>query len=282
MSKRRRILRRLLIALAALLAVSSLALADAFLIEPNVVVAHRVTLSSAELPASWVGRRIVVFSDLHAGGGLSVAAITRIAERIRKESPDLVLFLGDAVDSTTPDDAAFLDGIGKALARIDAPLGKFAVLGNHDDRLRLERGMFTGIMAQGGFQVLVNQSVTVDGVVIGGLAESYFGNPDIGATFPAATAGSFRILLAHQPLLGMSQEVLSKAAPDLVFSGHTHGGQVTLFGIPILNVPGGGPYNAGTYVSGGTTLFVTRGLGTYGIRARFFCLPEYVVVTLSR
>ena len=269
---------------AGILAVALLAaLGDAFLVEPTAYVADRVVVRSARLPDSWIGRKILLFSDTHLGFGMTAGDIQRFGDLLAAESPDLVLFLGDCVDVATPEDAAFLEAAGKAFGQVDAPLGKFACLGNHDNRLRKERGMFLTVMEAGGFEVLENRSVLLDGVRVGGLAEAYYGNPDPATTFSEVDADVFRILMAHQPRLGMSDDVLSTASPDLVFSGHTHGGQVTFFGLPlpvyrrIL-----GPYISGVYEQGGTTVLVTRGVGTYALRARFFCRPEYVVVTLER
>ncbi len=277
-------MKRILLGVAAVLTVALLAaLVDAFLYEPTAFVANRVTLHSARLPDSWVGRTILVFSDTHLGFGMTTKDVQRFGDLMKTETPDLVLFLGDCVDATTPDDEAFLEAAGKAFGQVRAPLGKYAVIGNHDDRRDEELGKFRTVMDAAGFTVLDNRSVPVDGILLGGLAESYSGDPDIQATFPSGNDGMFKILLAHQPRLGMSAQVLSYAAPDLVFSGHTHGGQITFFGLPVP-VYGTllGPYISGACTKGSTTVFVTKGVGDYGVKARFYCRPEYVVVTLEK
>ena len=275
--------RTLLLSFAALLlAAFAVSAVDAFLYEPTAFVATRVTFTSSRLPESWVDRKVVLFSDSHFGGGLRPADVMKAVAEMQAEKPDLVLFLGDAVDGFTPDDPEFLDAIGTALASIEAPLGKFAVLGNHDAQSETHRQAFETIMHRAGFEILENRSVEIDGLVLGGLAEAYSSRPNAAQTFLSAPDGAFRILMAHQPKAGMSAEVLAEA-PDLVFSGHTHGGQFTFFGTPfpfIATMNGGFAY--GRYEVGGTTLFVTRGIGTWGPRARFFCRPEFVVATLDR
>jgi predicted MPP superfamily phosphohydrolase len=272
----------LLLLLVVLFLCLSAAAVDAFLFEPTAFVTTRVSFSSSRLPDSWVGRKVVLFSDAHFGGGLRPADVEKAVAVMQAEKPDLVLFLGDAIDGFTPDDPEFLDTIGSTLASLDAQLGKFAVLGNHDAQSETHRLAFETVMRRAGFGILEDRSVEIDGLVLGGLADSHSTRPDVAETFRLSSDGAFRILMAHQPKPGMSAEVLAEA-PDLVFSGHTHGGQLTFFGIPfpfIATMNGG--YAYGRYEVGGTTLFVSRGIGTWGPRARFFCRPEIVVATLSR
>lgn len=259
------------------------ALGDAFLYEPTAYVARRVTLHAPRLPDAWVGRKILLFSDTHLGLGMSAKDVEKFGAKMAEESPDLVLFLGDAVDSRTPDDEAFLVAAGEAFGRVQAPLGKYAVVGNHDGEAAAQRDEFRTVMRSGGFQVLENQAVTVDGILLGGIAEAYFGDPDISAVFPDGDDDVCKILMAHQPKLGMSDHVLAYAAPDLIFSGHTHGGQATFFGLsPKFYERILGPYINGAYTTRGTSVFVTKGVGSYALKARFFCRPEYVVVTLAK
>ncbi len=258
------------------------AVADAFLYEPTAFVATRVTFASSRTPESWVGRKLVFFSDAHFGGGLRPADVVKSVAAMQAEHPDVVLFLGDAIDWSTPRDPDSLTTIGSSLAALEAPLGKFAIYGNHDSQSKGNRQAFEMIMQRAGFEILENRSVEIDGLYLGGLAEEFPTRPDAAKTFLDAPEGLFRVLLVHQPRVGMSSEVLSEA-PDLIFSGHTHGGQVTFFGAPFPFVEAMcGGYVHGRYESGATTLFVTRGVGTWGFRARFFCRPEIVVATLSR
>ncbi len=268
---------------AALLLLFGAATVDAFLLEPADFEIERITVHSPRLPDAWEGRTVVLLSDLHLGAGTYVEDLERVAALADAESPDLVLFLGDAVDSRTPSDPALLERAGAAFAGISARSGKFACIGNHDDRTNPERAMFLAMMDRGGFEVLVDRSAETDGIVVGGLDEAYFGTPDPASVFDGAPEGSFRLLLAHHPWLGMAASTRAAAEPDLVVSGHTHGGQATLFGLPIPFYSGlVGEYAAGLYERGGTTLYVNRGLGTFGIRARFFCRPEITVLTLAR
>lgn len=268
---------------AGLLLLFAAASVDAFVLEPADFEIERITVHSSRLPAEWEGRTVVLLSDLHLGAGTYVEDLERAAALADAESPDLVLFLGDAVDSRTPSDPVLLDRAGAAFAGISARQGKFACIGNHDNRTKPERAMFTALMARGGFEVLVDRAAEADGILVGGLDEAYFGTPDPASVFSGAPEGAFRLLLAHHPWLGMAETTRETARPDLVVSGHTHGGQASLFGLPIpFYTDLVGPYVAGLYEKDGARLYVNRGLGTFGIRARFFCRPEITVLTLAR
>lgn len=275
--------RRFVRILAAAALLAAVGLVWLFGIEPAILTVTRVAYSSPDLPPAWSGRTVAFFSDLHAGPGFPLDQVKRVVERIRAESPDLVVFGGDLVDSATPLEPAFLIPLSDLLSEARGRLGSIAVLGNHDNRLASERQAVRTAWADAGFVLLENQSIPVDGIRVGGLAESYFGRPDYGAAFGDTNSEEFRILAMHQP------DPASAFPAHIVLSGHTHGGQVTLFGYPLYAIPGGTKHPYGRYdlphsAAGGFPgmLFVSRGLGTFGIRARFFSPPEIVLIRLAR
>jgi uncharacterized protein len=255
----------------------------------------RITIVDSQLPASWEGRVIAFFSDVHAGSTFNLNRISRVVNTIARADPDLVLFGGDLVDYRTPIDAEFSAQFGKILARLKPPFGSYAVLGNHDNRLSAERKMCRSILKAGGFSLLVNESVMIDGLWLGGLDEGYYGNPDIAAAFseknmtwfsPSGTDGenpslpdkTWKVLLMHQPDYAAS---LPDKSVHLILSGHTHDGQLTFFGRPIITARQGRRYPYGYYrLDASRQLFVSRGTGTTGLPARFFAPPEVVLLTL--
>jgi len=271
---------RILAVVLILIIVPGLVAFYAFQIEPGRLAVRRETLVFPNLPDEWDGRTLVFFTDVHAGPSFPPERIERVAKAIRKESPDLVLFGGDLIDSETPHDETFTRRVSDALSAIDAPLGKLAVIGNHDNRLKAELKLARSMLEDGGLTLLVNQSVTIGEVTIGGLDESYFGSPDFKQTFASVPDERFRIVLMHQPDFLPSQPDL---ACDLVLSGHSHNGQVTLLGNPLVKVYGGSKYPYGFYqLDDRRQLYVSSGLGTVVIHARLFAPPEIVVITLSR
>jgi len=273
---------RLAAVLAVLVVVGALAAFWTFAIEPDILTITRLTVVDPDLPENWDGRTIAYFSDAHVGESFDSRRLSRVTEAVNRLAPDLILFGGDMIDHRTPDDDAFISSISDCLARMQAPLGKYAIRGNHDNRLRAELKIAEKILQGGGFQMLVNQSVDLDGILLGGLDESYFGQPDLTAVFPAASPSNakWRLLLMHQP--DFAAELPADSA-DLILSGHSHNGQVTLFGKPISTVYQGEIYTYGPYsLPDGRQLIVSRGLGTIGMAARFCSPPELMLITLSR
>ena len=111
-------------------------------------------------------------------------------------------------------------------------------------------------------------------------SESYFGKPDFDKTFQNSPENAFRIALMHQPDYLPEREGLEY---DLALSGHSHNGQVTFFGKPIMTVYEGSRFPYGLYqLEDDKKLIVSSGLGTVGIHARFFAPPEIVVLTLKK
>jgi len=193
------ILRRILCVLLALVLAAGGAVLYAFKVEPALLFVRSATFAFNDLPAQWEGRTIVFFSDVHVGPGFSPERLDRAVTAINEAEPDLVLFGGDLVDSETPTDTAYRDRVGAILGKIKAPMGKLAIVGNHDNRLRAELTLARKMLEAGGFTLLINQVQEIDGLVVGGLDESYFGKPDFQKTFQAFSRDKFRLVLMHQP-----------------------------------------------------------------------------------
>lgn len=269
-----------LLALSAVIA-SMLASLWAFVVEPGLLTITRLTVTDPDLPASWDGRVIALISDTHVGKTFDEGRMSRVADVIAEAEPDLVLFAGDLIDHRTPYDDEFATAISSSLLRMRGTFGQFAVRGNHDNRTAAELALAENMLADGGFQMLVNESVILDGLLLGGLDERYFGQPDIEATFPdnAAAESLWRLLLVHQPDYAAS---LPAGSADLSLAGHTHNGQIAIFDMPIKTVYLGRWYPYGLYqLDDGGQLAVTRGLGTIVFSARFGAPPEVMLITLS-
>lgn len=296
--RRKRLLPWLALLLAATVTMTGI---YAFFIEPRLLSITHLTVSGPDLPDSWDGRTIAFFSDTHLGPDYTVGQLGKLADAVIAAAPDLILFGGDLVDYRTPTDEAYEQSVGDVLARMQAPLGKYAISGNHDTRLRAELLLMSRMLRRGGFELMLNESVVLDGIWLGGLEESYFGNPDYGKAFSdagliepsgqtgetgaAGPAGSetrpgFRILLMHQPDYA-ADRLIDQA--DLILSGHSHNGQVTFFGKPLMTVYQGSRYPYGQYgLSARSTMIVSRGLGTVGLPVRLFAAPELMLITLKK
>jgi hypothetical protein len=256
--------------------------AYALLIEPRRLRVRHVELRLPRWPRAYDGFRLALVSDLHAGHPpVDADYVERVAQLVDREGPDLVALLGDYVD----DEATFASGenpndVAAALARIRAPLGRFAVLGNHDWRSGGE--IVRGALASAGIVVLENQARQLRSarvpLWIAGLADATERTPDVAGTFRDVPEDAALIVLSHDPDLFPS--IPERAA--LTVSGHTHGGQVD---VPVLRrrvIPSlfGDRYSHGHVEEGGRHLYVTRGVGTSGWPIRFRSRPEVVVLTL--
>lgn len=228
--------------------------------------------------------RIAVLSDIHLTLDPADQSLLRHAVRqVNAARPDLIVLLGDFHGDRYKLHSinASPGNIASILKRLRAPLGVFAVLGNHDwwydgDAMRRALEVI-------GITVLENQwrDITHRGKsfrVIGlpdEMTRRQFLNPEI---FPAD--GRPAILLSHSPDL-----FLTPGLPgELMLSGHTHGGQLRLpfYGAVFTSSKYGRRFDQGHFEEQNHQLFVTRGIGTSTIRARMLCPPEIVLLTLRR
>lgn len=240
--------------------------------------------------SAYVGReaegiRILQFSDTHISDYFSVEDLMRIVDVINSQSPDIVVFTGDLIDhyrdySYTGDP----DDISDALRHIKAPLGKFAIYGNHDYGGGAHR-VYRQIMADSGFIMLINDNYILEehGINIIGSDDALFGELNADACGMMAVNDMFNIVLSHEPdvIDSMLQYDI-----DLFLSGHSHGGQVN---VPVLSrimlPPLGQKYVRGIYSfdnSRDAVLNVNIGIGTSQIPLRFLAVPEISVIELSR
>ncbi|WP_239630842.1 metallophosphoesterase [Paenibacillus sp. H1-7] len=250
--------------------------------EPGWLRTTEVTITLKRLPPSFDGMRIVQFSDVHLGFHYTTEQLAGLAGRIQALNPDLICFTGDLYDSAVGSDAI---PTVEVLSRLHAPLGKGAVLGNHDYYGK-ESEKIISILTDGGFSVLMNRSVPLqrgqERIWLGGVDDMWDGRPDLPRTLQNVPENECVILLAHCPDYA---DLALKRSVDLQLSGHSHGGQVRLplFG-PVVLPAYGRKYVAGHYVLGGGKLqvYTNRGIGVSVYPVRFNCRPELTVLTLRR
>ena len=244
------------------------------LAEPPRPILERVTLHPAGWPSALAGLRIGQISDLHLGHHHAAANVAWAVAMMQRERPDMIVLTGDfiAFDSAIP-------MLADSLAGLSAPLGVYAVLGNHDGGEPL-RDVITAL-EYAGIAVLRNQSRWIDvgasGFWLLGLDDIWYGRHDIAAMLDGIPPTGCRVLLAHAP------DVVELAARHQIavqLSGHTHGGQLRLPWVGPFSLPRHGTrYPIGAYQVGPTTLYVSRGVA--GAPLRRGCPPEATVITLA-
>lgn len=254
-------------------------------IEPYRVEVKEYTLTSPDVPPAFDGARVVLLTDIHRSFYYSQERVGDIVDRANALSPDLVLLGGDYVYGNKDYAASAFAELG----RLEAPLGVFAVLGNHDyahpgDEV-YDPGPVTQAATGAGISVLHNAGTWIEKsgerFRLAGVGDYLHGDPHLEAGRGGATETDLLVVLSHQPDFS---EGLPPDAVDLVLSGHTHGGQITFFGLwaPLVGSDYGQKYRTGMVVNEVTTVIVSNGTGAIFPPLRFFARPQIVVVTLER
>jgi predicted MPP superfamily phosphohydrolase len=252
----------------------------AFGIEPGMLVVRHPRM---ELPGWKSDLRIAVLSDLHVGSPhVGLDKLRRIVERTNAENPALVVLLGDFVIGGPNGMRGVRGGspvepelIAQELKNLRAPLGVFAVLGNHDwwyDGEHVRKAL-----TDAGIPVLENRALHVGPIWLGGISDLWTRGPDIAGTLAHVTGDDPVVLITHNP--DIFPEVPARVS--LLLAGHTHGGQVKLPIVGTLITTSRLGYNAGEFVDQGRHLFVTTGIGTSIIPVRFGVPPEIVILTIG-
>jgi uncharacterized protein len=247
----------------------------------------RRTLAFPDLPPGLDGLRLAQLSDLHAGPLVGPAALSRWRQLTEREQPELLLITGDLVDSRPEE----LEPLLEAFQGFRPPLGRFAVLGNHDyfdDPRPIWRDL-----EREGIRCLENSAVLIprNGCTLalmglqdpmarnGRFRRLVFGTgPRPAEAARDLPSDAFRVCMNHRP---SEWEQALAAGARLTLSGHTHGGQINP--IPGFNSAQIlGPRTNGLYREGRDLLYVNRGLGVVGLPIRIAAAPEIAILTLKR
>lgn len=248
------------------------------------------TFVSKELPQAFDGYRIVQFSDAHVGS-IPVSLLERAVDSMNAQKPDLIVFTGD-LQNLRPSE---LDAVMPILSRLEAKDGVYSILGNHDYSFYLDADFSTAsineeMMKQKqhamGWHLLLNESTVIkrgsDKIVLAGM-ENLSLKPeqtrgDLEKTMEGVKDDAFVIMLQHDPS-AWKRAVLPETNAQLTLSGHTHGGQIQLFGLNPAMIT----YDeyGGMYQENKRAICVSSGLGGL-VPFRFGVTPEFVVLTLQR
>jgi uncharacterized protein len=257
----------------------------------------KLKLSYANLPPSFKGLKIVHISDIHCGSFTNKAAVMRGVEKILQLKPDLILFTGDLVNDAAAEMKEYMDVFDK----LNAPMGVYSVLGNHDygdyiswespEQKRKNLEQLKKIHGELGWRLLMNEHVILekgeDKIAIIGI-ENWSSKArfpkygDLKKAYSGAESHAFKILMSHDPSHWRAEVLESFPGIDLMLSGHTHGMQ---FGVEIPGLkwsPVQYMYRewAGLYEKDAQKLYVNRGYGFIGYPGRVGILPEITALEL--
>lgn len=252
---------------------------DAFGVEARRVYVTRHDVPVPGLDPRLDGLRIAQVSDVHLhGGGLHAAAVAAI-KLLQAERPDIVLHTGDSLEDqeSLADITTFARECGTGTCAI-------AVLGNWEYAAGVTPQDADKAYSAAGVELLVNRTrrVSIGGATLAivGFDDPVLGVPDLGSALRDSTPADAAIWVFHAPGYADAMERVFGAKPALMLAGHTHGGQIRLPLVPPVTPYGAGRFVAGWYDTEPGRLYVSRGVGTTTIRARFRCPAELPIFTL--
>lgn len=249
--------------------------------EATQIQVRRQTVAVRHLPAAFVGKTVAVMTDFHHGPYVGIEFVQEAVKLANALAPDAFALVGDFAHKGT-NTAEQLPACLEVLEGLRAPLGVFAVPGNHDmqDAGKIYRNSVKATTLSD----LTNRSVrlTADGehLWVAGVDDHWWGKPDQEAALRGIPDGAAVVLLSHNP-------DFAEEHPDprvgLVLSGHTHGGQMGVPWVRRLWLPSryGEKYAGGLADGPASPVLVSRGLGTAGLPFRLNCPPEINMLTLT-
>lgn len=265
--------------LAAIL-LAAICLLYGFFIEPNRLVRRDVIIESSSYEGPEI--KILLVSDLHFGGHwMNAKRAKKMFQALAKEDVNYILMPGDfisghdSISAVSEKKQVDITDSFKSLKDQEFSVPLIASLGNHDSWYG--KSTVRDELMRSGVTVLDNAAFNIDNICFVGLADFDTDRPDIDAA-ETCEEGQVVIVLSHSP------DAMSFAPPntDLIVTGHTHGGQINL---PIIvrkvtATHSGEPYAYGLKYYNGVPVFITAGVGTSILPARFRAQPEYVIITL--
>jgi predicted MPP superfamily phosphohydrolase len=249
--------------------------ARAALTEPFRLTVEHHQIRLRRLPRELDGFRIVQLSDLHHSPFTSREQIERAIATANGLKPDIVALTGDYVSK----ERAYAAPCAELLGELRPRHGVFAVLGNHDHWT--DAALITDLFRAEGITVLINQGMRFEkngaAFWLAGVDDTMVGLEDLPLALAGASEQEFKLLLAHNPII---LRKAARAGVDLVLSGHTHGGQVSLRSDRSASGRPRRRLLKGLARQGETQIYVTRGLGTVVLPVRFGCPPEVSLLEL--
>ena len=255
-------------------------------VEPTWLELNEHPIPVRDLPPAFSGARIVQMSDFHGSREVSSAFLGEAVALAQEQKGDVIVLTGDFIHKGFH----HIDRVARILGQLHAPLGVYAVLGNHDFSVRnalgyrrhqhLHRSVADALISHG-IRVLQNETVPLargqDTLYLAGVDDLWSRVCDLEQAFAGLSSTTPRVVLAHNP---WTIAHLGEERCDLMLSGHTHGGQVKL---PVLGRVALGPkgrrFAAGLYQVGESWLYVNKGVG-FGFRLRYGVRPEVAVLKL--
>lgn len=257
------------------LAAGLLQAAQSAFAEPFNLVVERRAIGLKRLPQELDGMTIVQLTDIHHSPFTDREQVERAIQTANSLEPDIIALTGDYVSH----ERSFISPVAGLLGKLKARYGVYAILGNHDHWT--DAALITDLFRLEGIKVLINDGFRFEAngasFWLAGVDDTMVGLEDLPQALTGSKEEEMKLLLAHNPVI---LRRAARAGIDLVLSGHTHGGQVTLRperdkqGRPRRRMLRG----LGKRYE--TQIYVSRGIGTVVLPVRYGSLPEVSHLTL--
>lgn len=253
-----------------------------FGLSPSDIEVVRTDVARPSLPSAFQGFRIAYISDIHYGSsGIRRGLVEQAFWLAIQHRPDILCLGGDIITGWSAPDS--LSEVLAIVRGVSAPLGVYAVLGNHEFRWGADKS--TALFEQAGIRTLRNERVdlTKNGMSIPlvGLDNAFNQTmPKLRRQIDALNQLRDAIVLQHTPDIA---PMMGSSFRGLIVSGHTHGGQIIL---PLVGQVAtasrfGLVYSAGLFPAGGGTMYISRGVGAVVIPMRIHCPPEVSIIDIA-
>lgn len=248
------------------------------LLEPYWLKVEEITIRDPDIPASFNNFKIAFLTDIHHSPSFSRDRVEKVVEKVNALKPDVILLGGDYAE----EELTYLRDCLQVLGKLEAPHGIYGVLGNHE--FMLDPDVAWGEMEANKIASLDNKGIWLyrnEGRIrLGGVGDLWNDSQRIEKVVENVERDDFVILLSHNPDY---IERMTTDKVDLILSGHTHGGQVTIFGLwaPVHPSSYGQKYISGLVETPRAKLLVSNGIGFLDKRPlRFFARPQINVIYL--
>lgn len=250
-----------------------------------------------DLPEAFDGTTALFITDIHLMGTHTPERALGMMESLESLGADILLLGGDYASPSIAEKREGYDAKGametrrmeffSGLADFSAPMGKFGIYGNHDIDVKSLREE----MALGGITLLQNQvaRITVGGecLYIAGLDDYNVGHPDVSAISGMVNSGDCVIMLTHtpdaMPAIASSEAADGGKWADVTLAGHTHGGQIRVFGwAPRIPSVHGEKYLTGWVKENGHAMLISNGAGCTGINLRWGAQAQAHLITFRK
>lgn len=254
----------------------------AFVVEPHLMLdSEHVEISLKGWNKNLDGLKIAVVGDIHAGWGPHEnRRVQAVVDEINSQKPDIILLVGDYVNGAIFQSKMDPKRLSDYLSQLKAPLGVYAILGNHDTYYGVKK--VRKIIQDAGITLLEDSNVKIatpkGNFYVAGISDPVTREYYYAKALEGVEKGAPVILLAHSPQIFNEIPV----EVGVTFSGHTHGGQIVLPYVGALFSNTSNGLVEGLLKEDGKTIYTTRGVGTSRAPVRFNCPPLVTIVTLKK